>query len=641
MKRIVLTLMLVVISVCNSLAQDIQSDTWMATDALGRTMPTHWEAPFKNDGKPRTVGIFYVTWHTQNLHNGLPYASDVTEIINTDANATREWNNPQWVGSSFHWGEPEYGYFLSQDRYVIRHDMSMLADAGVDVVIFDVTNAVCYWDEWWVTLDEMQRMRAEGNRVPKFCFWAFNGNVITVVSQLYERIYKENKYNDLWFKWEGKPLLLYNGTPSVDANVGGGEKNLADYPQEVKDFFTLRTMWWGYYNWAGERYVGGEDKWAFGYDLGEKEVQELTPLERASRHNGQVEQMAVTPAQHPISNIGKSWRINTGEPALNTHDLPTSTYVPWAKKTVDHPEGWGIYFQDRWDEALSVDPPFIYINDWNEWTAGRYISGKDPGGNVPGPTGFIGRENPFYFVDQYNAEYNRTIQPMRDGYTDNYYMQMVQNIRRYKGVRPSPSQRKEHTIRIDGDFNDWLMADAVYYDTHGDIIHRDHPGYGNLLYEDNSGRNDIIECRTVADKQNVYFYVQTADTLTYSAGKHWMLLYIDADDNPATGFNGYDFLLHTYSRAAGRVGITRLTTGTDGKVKVSQAGMATCALGTKQIEIAVPRYLLGIKGKLFSLNFKWADNPSSPLDIISVCTSGDTAPNRRFAYRFTFLPSKM
>ena len=35
-----------------------------------------------------------------------------------------------------------------------------------------------------------------------------------------------------------------------------------------------------------------------------------------------------------------------------------------------------------------------------------------------------------------------------------------------------------------------------------------------------------------------------------------------------------------------------------------------------------------------SFDFKWADNPSGLTDIISLCTTGDTAPNRRFAYRF-------
>ena len=53
----------------------------------------------------------------------------------------------------------------------------------------------------------------------------------------------------------------------------------------------------------------------------------------------------------------------------------------------------------------------------------------------------------------------------------------------------------------------------------------------------------------------------------------------------------------------------------------------------KELEIAVPRSLLGLKGDSFSFDFKWADNPTDLKDPISLCTSGDTAPNRRFNYR--------
>src|SRR5690606_25725930 len=99
----------------------------------------------------------------------------------------------------------------------IRKDISMLADAGVDVLVMDVTNAVRYWEEWDVLFTEMQAMRAEGNKVPTFCMWAFNGPVITVVQDLYEKIYKVDKYKDLWFYWDDKPLLLYNSWPNVDS----------------------------------------------------------------------------------------------------------------------------------------------------------------------------------------------------------------------------------------------------------------------------------------------------------------------------------------------------------------------------------------------------------------------------------------
>lgn len=151
-------LLLSLTSLCSIFA--FPQSSWVATDALGRTLPTAEECPLKTD-KPRTVGIFYITWHTPNLHNGQPYTYDVSKLIEADPMGTR--GNPDWPYATYHWGEPEYGYFLSQDRYVIFHDLSMLADAGVDVLIMDVTNAVCYWDEWEVLFKTMQEMKALGN----------------------------------------------------------------------------------------------------------------------------------------------------------------------------------------------------------------------------------------------------------------------------------------------------------------------------------------------------------------------------------------------------------------------------------------------------------------------------------------------
>lgn len=603
--------------------QDLMADTWVATDAVGRTMPMADSCPQKTD-KERTVGIFYITWHTPGLHNGKPYGADVSRVLAHDPNASRTaegWPAPSTMGS-YHWGEPEAGYFLSQDEWVIRRDMSMLVDAGVDMIILDVTNAVLYWDEWEVLMRTMQAMKKEGNKVPQFCFWAFNGNVITVVQQLYDRFYRTPRYQDLWFYWQGKPLLLYNATPSVDANVGGGEKNLADYSQEVKDFFTLRNMWWGYYQWAGHRYVGTEGNWTFGLDLGDERVAAMTPQELATPWQGSPEEMSVTPAQHPISNIGKSWSRQGKEPQLDQTDMPVRAYVPALGEERDNPVQYGIYFQERWNEALQVDPDFIYLNDWNEWTAGKYESGKDPGGHVPGPDGFLERKNPFYFVDQYNAEFNRTISPMKGGYTDNYYMQMVQNIRRYKGVRPVPVSHGKTRIDIDGNMDDWQQVEVCYYDTRGDIAHRDHDGYGNLHYTNTSGRNDIVRCKVAYDGRHYYFYAETAGALTPSTDPRWMLLLLDTDQDSRTGWEGYDYMVESR--------MLRHYNASEGRWEdVCPVAMA---VASHAVELAIPRKL--IKAKENGLDFKWADNPANLDNIISLCTDGDTAPNRRFNYRF-------
>ena len=52
------------------------------------------------------------------------------------------------------------------------------------------------------------------------------------------------------------------------------------------------------------------------------------------------------------------------------------------------------------------------------------------------------------------------------------------------------------------------------------------------------------------------------------------------------------------------------------------------------LELAVPAELLKLSGSSFGFDFKWADNPGELVDPISLCTHGDSAPNRRFNYRF-------
>jgi hypothetical protein len=636
--------------------RDIYPDTWVGTDALGRTMPDYPEVGPIKKGHRRVVGIFYITWHQDGLYNlKSPYNADVTKILSKDPNARLDGNNPAWDPyGSYHWGEPEMGYFLSKDKYVIRHDMSMLADAGVDVVIMDVTNAVEYWSEWEVIFAEMEKMKAEGNKVPKFCFWAFNGPVITVVQNLYDKLYKEKKYKDLWFYWDGKPLLLYNGTPNIDANGQGvqnpnphydaeaktdinnpyynnpeyTEKFYKDYTNEVKNFFTRRTMWWGYYKWGDKRFVGTEDDWSFGYDLGDEKVKTMNSDDLASMHKGKREESAVTPGQHPASLVGKSWSRANGEPKLNEYDLPRPTYVPWLGKVVEHPEGYGIYFQERWNEAIKADPQFMYINDWNEWTAGKYSPNPD---NKEQTTQFMRRDNNYFFVDQYNAEFNRSIEPMKGGYTDNYYMQMAENIRRYKGVRSIPVSKGFSKININGNFDDWNKVKVEYRDTKGDTFHRDYNGYGGLHYIDTLGRNDIITSKVAVDNENIYFYVETNEALTPSTGNNWMLLFIDADKNSNTGWYGYDFLINKKIQNNNTTTLMRYDSIQHDWVEL--ANLNYRYVGNKLV-IVVPRNLIGLTKDTFIFDFKWADNPVDLNDPISLCNAGDTAPNRRFNYRF-------
>lgn len=631
--------------------RDLLADTWVATDALGRAMPTSAEVGPPKAGR-RVVGIFYITWHQEHLGNGDgTYGADVTRILAADPKARLDAKHPLWTYPSYHWAEPECGYFLSHDEYVIRKDMLMLTAAGVDVLVMDVTNAVRYWAEWEAVFSVMQEMQQEGTPVPRFCFWAFNGPVITVVQDLYDRIYAQGRYRELWFEWDQKPLLLCNLTPSVDANGGGFvnpnphfdaaaaadaqhphhgdpdfcEPNYRDYSRAVKQFFTRRSMWWGYYEWAGKRFVGTEHNWSFGLDLGDARVAALRPEQLVSTTGGRREQAAVTPAQHASSGIGRSWTRERGEPELDEHDLPVPTLVPWLGKVVERPEAHGIYFQQRFDEAIAGDPEFLYLNDWNEWTAGKY---QPEQGTFP----FLRRQSGFFFVDQYDAEFSRSIQPMKGGFTDNYYMQMVANIRRYKGVREVPVLRGEATIRIDGVFDDWRPVAVEYRDAAGDTCHRDCKGYGGVRYVDDSGRNDIVTCKVAVAGDDVAFLAEARQALTPPDGRHWMLLFLDADHDAATGWCGADFVVNLQVLDEDTTTLRRFVGG-EGPAAWAEVAKVPYRRAGNALELAVPKAQLGLGGDAFTFDFQWADNPSELRDAISLCTSGDAAPDRRFRYR--------
>ena len=103
-----------------------------------------------------------------------------------------------------------------------------------------------------------------------------------------------------------------------------------------------------------------------------------------------------------------------------------------------------------------------------------------------------------------------------------------------------------------------------------------------------------------------------------------MLLYLDTDTSPTTGWQGFDYLvLHGW--------LYRFDAASHTWQPISPVAQT---ISERQLTLLIPRKSLNLNQELFSIDFKWADNPTDPFDIISICTTGDTAPNRRFCYRF-------
>lgn len=67
---------------------------------------------------------------------------------------------------------------------------------------------------------------------------------------------------------------------------------------------------------------------------------------------------------------------------------------------------------------------------------------------------------------------------MRGGYGDNYYLQMVEYIRRFKGTQSDVPTDNAATIDIDGGFGQWDYIRAYYKDYEGDTADRNQESYG-------------------------------------------------------------------------------------------------------------------------------------------------------------------
>lgn len=144
--------------------RDNYSDTWVGTDGLGRVLPTNTEVG--NPKTDKTVGLFYYIW----MHGG-GGVYDNTKIIAANPN-NPEWGPLYW----WHWwGEPWLGYYNSNDDFVIKKHAQMLADAGVDVIIFDNTNAITYQDTVLKLCNLYRELKANGCRVPKIMLVCYSG----------------------------------------------------------------------------------------------------------------------------------------------------------------------------------------------------------------------------------------------------------------------------------------------------------------------------------------------------------------------------------------------------------------------------------------------------------------------------------
>ena len=109
------------------------------------------------------------------------------------------------------------------------------------------------------------------------------------------------------------------------------------------------------------------------------------------------------------------------------------------------------------------------------------------------------------FVDQLDQEFSRDIEPMTGGHGDNYYWQLVANVRRYKGAPPLPKASPPKTIRIEDGFDQWRDVTPEFGDHVGETMPRDFDGVAGQHYTNRSGRNDLVASKVARDSRESLF----------------------------------------------------------------------------------------------------------------------------------------
>ena len=222
---------------------------------------------------------------------------------------------------------------------------------------------------------------------------------------------------------------------------------------------------------------------------------------------------------------------------------------------------------------------------------------------------------------------------MKGGHGDDYYYQLIANVRRYKGVLALPKSSPPRTIVLPAGFAQWSDICPEFANPYtADTLPRDFDGTGGLHYTNFSGLNALAACKVARDATNVYFYARTLAPLTPDTDTNLMWLLIDADQNPSTGWAGYDYIVNRTRDADGKFWLERNLGGWNWQ-KVMPVDLRVTG---NELQLAVPRSALGLKtGETKTdLDFKWADNLQRPGDVMDFYVSGDVAPFGRFNYRY-------
>lgn len=543
----------------------------------------------------RKVGMFYWPWIGQPYASGVYDATKIAAMPNglkilTDPGTYDPSISPD--GQAHFWGEPIWGYYNSIDEWVIRKQMQMLTMAGVDFIFFDHTNAVIYPEVVMKVCSVINDLVKEGWNPPRISSYTHSRSTETTKG-LYDLIYKPNRYPDTWYRVDGKPMIIAYTDPADDiaeaVSRGDNSYKPAPLPDEILNFFHFYKPNWPFDPTYPDGFTWIE--WHF-----------PQPLHTESK------MMNVTVASHPkvpmSFSLTRGW-VNWGR-----------GWDPARKMNISEDVDKGTFFQAEWDHAIKSDPPTISVGGWNEWVAYKQIY-----------------DGEYMLCDAASKEYSRDIEPMNGGYQDAFYLQLIYNIRRYKGVKSDTvNGEPARTIDVDGAVSQWNDVDYVVRNVDSKQMARDEFGVTQKVrYVHPAPKDRLVEIRVAHDDDNIYFYLKGKTLLSTPGLKsNWLNLFIGGGAPSLKGWEGYEFILGSTVKD-NEISVETV----DSKFARTSVGTGRIVIAGNIIQVSVSRKILGLdKAKEFY--FKAAMDVDTPSDIMDYYKSGSAMPMGRLSYMYRF-----
>lgn len=538
----------------------------------------------------KQVGIFYWPWI------GQPYATgvyDATKIMAMPDGLKLLYDfkfhdaaiSPN--GQAHFWGEPIWGYYNSEDEWVTRRQMKMLAMAGVDFIVFDLTNHVTYKPVYEKVLRIIEDYQSQGWKMPKAVFYTHSKSMETT-RILFKDLYKPGLYPNAWYYVNGKPMIIAYTKADDDIAEAKSRNDTtyspAPYSKEILDFFYFKKPQWPFDPTYPDGFPWVE--WTFPQPL----------------HGGV---MSVTVASHPKVPMSRSltsgW-INWGR-----------GWDPATKQNIKEDVDKGTFFQRQWDHAIEADPDTVFVGGWNEW-----IAYKQPYGDE------------YMLCDAASREYSRDIEPMKGGYEDAFYIQLIKNIHRYKGVNNIAAGSKK-TIDISGNIAQWADVKSVYKNVGSKEYPRNNYGVSKtVFYKQQAPQNNLQEIKLANDDKNVYFFIRAEKEFLRQENGKGLTVYIGRGEPSLKGWNGYEYIIKENSKT-GNFEINKL----DASYKTTPAAKLSASRKGNIIQLKIPRQYLSLNDAVKQFYFKVTDGVEQPNDIMSTYLTGSAMPMGRLSYLYS------